>query len=68
MASILAGMGSSHAFAFIDPEGWDERRQVTRGRFAKKFGSVPPENPRIDEQPLDWSKALQDDPRWTGSA
>lgn len=56
MARIVAGMGSSHAFAFMDPDRWDERRQVTRSRFAKKYGAEPPEHPRLAEQPLDFSR------------
>jgi aromatic ring-opening dioxygenase catalytic subunit (LigB family) len=50
MATVVAGMGSSHAFAFMDPRRWDERRQVTRSRYAKKYGVEPPEHPRVFEE------------------
>ena len=50
MASVVAGMGSSHAFAFMDPRRWDERRQVTRSRYAKRYGVEPPEHPRVAEE------------------
>jgi aromatic ring-opening dioxygenase LigB subunit len=50
MATLVAGMASSHAFAFIDPHRWDERRQVTRSRYAKKYGVEPPEHPRVAEE------------------
>ena len=50
MASVVAGMGSSHAFALMDPRRWEERRQVTRSRYAKRYGVEPPEHPRVTEE------------------
>jgi aromatic ring-opening dioxygenase LigB subunit len=55
MASLVAGMGSSHAFAFMDPRRWDERRQVTRSRYAKRYGVEPPEHPRVSEETAEQS-------------
>ena len=46
MASIIAGMASSHAYALLDPDDWDARREVSRQRYADKYGTPPLENPQ----------------------
>jgi hypothetical protein len=53
MGSIVGGMLSSHAYAFVEPEFWDQRRaERTRPNFAKKYGSVPPERPEVATETL----------------
>ena len=47
MASIVAGMASSHAYALLDPDDCDARREVSRQRFADKYGSQPPVSPGV---------------------
>jgi hypothetical protein len=48
MASIIAGMASSHAYALLNPDNWDARREVSRERFAHKYGSPPQDNPQAE--------------------
>ena len=50
MTNIVAGMASSHAYAFLDPATWDDRRELSRLRFARKYGSPPPVNPNIERE------------------
>ncbi|WP_432838503.1 hypothetical protein [Dactylosporangium sp. CA-092794] len=47
MAEILAAMASSHAYALLNPQSWDTRRELSRQRFAAKYGTVPAEHPKI---------------------
>jgi hypothetical protein len=53
MAKIVAGMASSHAFTFINPELWDQRRQMTRNRYKQRYGVEPPEQPQVLEETLE---------------
>jgi aromatic ring-opening dioxygenase LigB subunit len=48
MASIVAAMASSHAYALLEPDDWDARRAVSQERFVHKYGSPPPFNPQAD--------------------
>lgn len=50
MSTIVAGMASSHAFALEDPGRWDENRQRNRQMYARRFGSLPPEQPQVAEE------------------
>ncbi len=56
MAQIIAGMASSHALALMDPDSWDDRRRMTRGRFQKVYGYEPAEQPEVAEQSPEFSK------------
>lgn len=53
MAEIVAGMASSHAFAFWEPEQWDKRRAITRGTYAKRYGQEPPIQPQVADESLE---------------
>jgi hypothetical protein len=53
MGSIVAGMGSSHAFAFLQPEQWDARRQITRNRYTQRYGTELPEQPGVERETLE---------------
>ncbi len=53
MSVVLAGMASSHAYAFADPTQWDARRLRTRNRYKAKYGSLPPEIPEIENETLE---------------
>jgi protocatechuate 4,5-dioxygenase beta chain/2,3-dihydroxyphenylpropionate 1,2-dioxygenase len=58
MGSIIGGMLTSHAYAFVEPETWDTRRaERTRPNYAKKYGSVPPERPEVATETLAGNKA-----------
>ncbi|MGD0705797.1 MAG: hypothetical protein ABSA02_38690 [Trebonia sp.] len=50
MASIVAGMASSHAYALLNPDNWDARREVSQQRFADKYGTPPPANPQAGRE------------------
>jgi hypothetical protein len=64
MAQILAGMASSHAYAFMKPEQWDERRKTTQSRYAAQYGHMPEDHSRVAQEPLEDGKrrftAIQD--------
>ena len=47
MGSILAGMASSHAFALVDPEQWDDMREANRRSFTRRYDVVPEPHPNI---------------------
>lgn len=53
MGKVIAGLASSHAYTFVDPTAWDERRQVTRGRYAARYGQMPRETPELSEETLE---------------
>ncbi|HEY3115804.1 MAG TPA: extradiol ring-cleavage dioxygenase [Chloroflexota bacterium] len=57
MSKIVAGLASSHAYAFLAPEQWDERRKFTRANYARRYGSEPPDRPEIDEETLEDNQA-----------
>ncbi|MFA9446098.1 hypothetical protein [Egicoccus sp. AB-alg6-2] len=47
MASIVGALATSHAFAFLDPEHWDARRQRMRASYERRYGVVPDERPEL---------------------
>jgi hypothetical protein len=53
VASIVAGLASSHAFTFVEPDGWDARRARNREGYKRRFGTDPPEHPRVAEETLE---------------
>src|SRR5439155_9052346 len=53
MARLVAGLGSSHAYTFVQPEQWDARRQFTRSNYARRYGVEPPERPEVFEESLE---------------
>jgi aromatic ring-opening dioxygenase LigB subunit len=53
MSVTIAGMASSHAYAFSEPEEWEMRRKRTRARYAAKYGSQPPETAGIANETLE---------------
>ncbi len=63
MAKIAAGMASSHAYTFIDPHRWEERREVTRERYRKRYGEYPPVQPQIEGETLAGNLARYEDIR-----
>lgn len=50
MGNIVAAFASSHAFAVLPPERWDEVRERNRKRYTQRYGSEPPVHPRVGEE------------------
>lgn len=53
MGKIIAGMASSHAYALINPTGWDKMRQRTRANYKRRYGTEPPDHPKVAEETLE---------------
>ena len=47
MGKLIAGMASSHAATLVDPSSWSDHRTRNRQRYASRYGSIPPEHPRV---------------------
>ena len=47
MGRIIAGMASSHAYALVEPTGWDVMRGRTRARYKARYGVEPKLHPNI---------------------
>src|SRR4051794_24865821 len=47
MGEILAGLATSHAFAFVDPDDWDRQREGNREGFHRRYAFYPPVHPAI---------------------
>lgn len=52
MGSIVAGMATSHAFALIDPEQWEEFRAQNCASYRRRTGKDPLPDPRIEYESL----------------
>jgi aromatic ring-opening dioxygenase LigB subunit len=63
MAKIVAGMASSHAYTFVDPERWETRRELTRQRYFKRFNAYPPPQPQLELETLEGNLARYEDIR-----
>ena len=53
MSVTVAGMASSHAYTFSEPNEWEQRRKRTRARYASKYGNEPPEASGIAGETLE---------------
>ena len=56
MAKLVAGMASSHAYTFIEPDNWETRRELTRQRYFKRYNTYPPVQPEIEQETLDGNR------------
>jgi hypothetical protein len=63
MATVVAGMASSHAYTFIEPERWEARRELTRQRYFKRYGTYPPPQPRLEQETLEGNQQRYQDIR-----
>lgn len=52
MAQIVGGFASSHAYAFLDPDQWDRRREMTRANYARRYGVTPADRPEVATETL----------------
>jgi len=50
MAELVAGMASSHAFAFMDASEWDAARERNFGFYEKRYGKKPAIHPGVATQ------------------
>lgn len=58
MGTIVGAILCTHAYTFVEPERWDDRRtQRTRRNYAAKYGSAPPERPEIAGESLEANRA-----------
>jgi hypothetical protein len=53
MGQLIAGMASSHAYTFLEPAVWDERRAQTRAHYKHRFGTEPPDQPQVARETLE---------------
>jgi aromatic ring-opening dioxygenase catalytic subunit (LigB family) len=47
MSRIVGAFGSSHAYTFVEPADWEERREFTRKNYARRYGYEPAERPEV---------------------
>ena len=52
MARIVAAFASSHAYALVDPSGWDGMRERTWARYRGRYGKDAPVNPNVARETL----------------
>ena len=52
MGKIVAGMASSHAYALVQPAGWEKMRQRTWANYKRRYGTEPTPHPKISEETL----------------
>ena len=53
MGKIIAGMASSHAYALVEPTGWDVMRGRTRARYKARYGVEPEVHPNVASETPD---------------
>ena len=56
MGKIMAGMASSHAYALVNPSGWEAMRKRTKANYKRRYGVEPPLDPKIAEETLEGNK------------
>ncbi|SFL30938.1 hypothetical protein [Geodermatophilus ruber] len=52
MGSIVAGLASSHAFAFMEPQRWDDFRERNRQILHRRSGVLPPVQDGVHDETL----------------
>jgi aromatic ring-opening dioxygenase LigB subunit len=53
MASVVGALATSHAFAFLEPDRWDARRERMRSSYERRYGTRPGERPELHEEDTD---------------
>lgn len=53
MATVIGGLATSHAFAFLDPAQWDRRRDRMRNSYERRYGACPDERPELQDEDTD---------------
>ncbi|WP_300009880.1 hypothetical protein [Pseudonocardia sp.] len=57
MGTIVAGLASSHAFAFMEPGQWDEFREHNRRMLEQRSGVLPPVQDAVHDEDLAANRA-----------
>ena len=57
MARIIAGLGSSHASTFLDPNEWETFRARVRTSYQNRYNDQPPEQKGVQSETLDGNLA-----------
>ncbi len=57
MGTIAAGMATSHAFTFMDPEAWDGFRERNRDSYKRRRGEDAPILPQAERETLEENRA-----------
>ena len=52
MGTIVGAMALSHAFALLEPDRWDNLRELNRQGYKRRYGEEPPNHPKIAEETL----------------
>ncbi|MDP9458767.1 MAG: hypothetical protein M3Q22_00475 [Actinomycetota bacterium] len=52
MASVVGALATSHAFAFLEPDRWDARRERMRDSYERRYGTRPDERPELHEEDI----------------
>lgn len=50
MAKLVSAAATSHAFALLQPQQWDENRLRNRQMYGRRYGQEPPEHPMVQEE------------------
>lgn len=50
MASLVGALVTSHAFAFLNPDQWDARRERMWRSYERRYGSIPDDRPELAEE------------------
>lgn len=53
MASIVGALATSHAFAFLDPDQWDARRDRMHASYERRYGTRPDERQELEQEDTD---------------
>ena len=53
MAQLIAAMASSHAFTFLEPKTWDQRREQARASYKRRYGTEPADRPEVAAETLE---------------
>src|SRR5437762_1580269 len=53
MGRIVGAMASSHAYTFLEPTQWEQRRQRTYANYRDRLGSEPTPQAHIDQESVE---------------
>jgi hypothetical protein len=57
MGEVVAGYASSHAFTFVEPDGWESFRTKNRESYARRYGELPSASPGVFDESLESAAA-----------
>jgi len=53
MGTVVAAMAASHAFTVMEPEAWDQFREMNRQHYKRLYGVEPPLHPKLESETLE---------------